>query len=163
MWDYVLDGTVDFIGSDHGPFLPQEKDIGHEDIFKAPAGMIGVDLRLPLLLNEVSKGERGITLEQVVELCCVNPAKVFNLYPQKGNIQPGADGDLVIFDMNDKTVVDWKKNYSQSRAIAKVYDGWELNCKLNYTVLRGKIVMKDGIVDPIGDGTKGWGKLVLKK
>ena len=53
LWDYVLDGTVDFIGSDHGPFLPQEKDIGHEDIFKAPAGMIGVDLRLPLLLNEV--------------------------------------------------------------------------------------------------------------
>lgn len=161
LWEYVLDGTVDFIGSDHGPFLPKEKDTGFEDIFKAPAGMIGVDLRLPLLLNEVAKGERGITLERVAELCCENSAKAFNIYPQKGIIQPGADGDLVIFDMNDKTVVDWKKNYSHSREIAKVYNGWELSCKLNYTILRGKVVMKDGVVDPIGDGTKGWGKLIL--
>lgn len=161
LWDYVLDGTVDFIGSDHGPFLPKEKDTGYEDIFKAPAGLIGIDLRLPLLLNEVAKGERGITLERVVELCCVNPAKAFNLYPKKGVIQPGADGDLVIFDMNDKTVVDWHKNYSHSREIAKVYDGWELHCKLNQTIIRGKVVMNEGVVDPIADGTKGWGKLVL--
>lgn len=163
LWDYVLDGTVDFIGSDHGPFLTSEKDSGYEDIFKAAAGMIGIDLRLPLLLNEVAKGERGISIERIVELCCVNPAKAFNIYPKKGTIQIGADGDLVIFDMNDKTVVDWKKNYSQSREIAKVYDGWELNCKLNYTILRGKVVMKDGVVDPINDGTKGWGKLVLSE
>ncbi|MGD9568441.1 MAG: dihydroorotase family protein [Sedimentibacter sp.] len=163
LWEYVIDGTVDFIGSDHGPFLPKEKDTGFEDIFKAPAGMIGIDLRLPLLLNEVSKGERGITLERVIELCCENPAKAFNIYPQKGTIQIGADGDLVIFDMSDKTTVDWRKNYSHSREIAKVYDGWELNCKLNYTILRGKVVMQDGVVDPISSGTIGWGKLVLSQ
>lgn len=163
IWDYVLDGTVDFIGSDHGPFLAEEKDIGYEDIFKAPAGMIGIDLRLPLMLNEVAKGERGITLEQVVQLCCENPAKAFNIYPQKGTIQPGSDGDLVILDMNDKMIIDSKNNYSHSREIAKVYDGWELNCKLNYTIIRGKTVMEDGIVDPIGSGTKGWGKLVLSQ
>ena len=156
LWEYVLDGTVDFIGSDHGAFLPEEKDTGYEDIFKAPAGLIGIDLRLPLLLSEVAKGERGITLERVVELCCVNPAKAFNLYPKKGVIQPGSDADLVIFDMNDKTVVDWRKNYSKSREIAKVYDGWELHCKLNQTIVRGKVVMNEGVVDPIADGTKGW-------
>jgi len=163
IWDYVLDGTVDFIGSDHGPFLKEEKETGYEDIFKAPAGMIGIDLRLPLMLNEVSKGERGITIERVVELCCENPAKAFNIYPQKGTIQPGSDGDLVIVDMEGKTEVDWRKNYSHSREIARVYDGWELNCKLDYTIIRGKVVMKEGKVDPESDGTKGWGKLVLSQ
>ena len=163
IWEYVLDGTVDFIGSDHGPFLPEEKDTGYDDIFVAPAGMIGIDVRLPLMLHEVAKGERGITLERVVELCCENPAKAFNIYPQKGVIQPGADGDLVIFDMKGKTVIDRKKNYSQSHEIARVYDGWELDCKLNYTILRGKVVMNEGIVDPVEDGTKGWGKLVTRQ
>lgn len=163
LWKYVIDGTVDFIGSDHGPFLAKEKDTGLEDIFKAPAGMIGIDLRLPLMLNEVAKGERGLTLERVVQLLCENPAKAFSIYPKKGTIQPGSDGDLVIFDMNDSTVVDWKNNYSGSKEIARVYDGWELKCKLSYTILRGKVVMKDGVVDPENDGTKGWGKLVLSQ
>ncbi|MEY8402306.1 amidohydrolase family protein [Oscillospiraceae bacterium 44-34] len=161
IWEYVLDGTVDFIGSDHGPFLPSEKDSGYQDIFKAAAGLVGIDLRLPLMLNEVAKGERGLTLERVVELCCANPAKAFHIYPQKGIIQPGADGDLVIFDMNDETVVDWQKNYSHAKEIAKVYDGWKLRCKINHTIVRGKVVMSDGVVDPIADGSKGWGRLVV--
>ena len=161
LWDYIVDGTVDFIGSDHAPFLPAEKDTGYGDIFKAPAGTIGIDLRLPLMVNEVAKGERGITLERVVQLCCENPAKAFHLYPKKGVIQPGSDGDLVILDMAGKTTVDWRKNYSMSREIAKVYDGWELRGKLEYTILRGKVVMKDGLVDPEGSNTKGWGRLVL--
>lgn len=161
LWDYVLDGTVDFIGSDHGPFLPSEKEIGYQDIFKAAAGFVGIDLRLPLMINEAVKGERGLTLERVVELCCVNPAKAFHIYPQKGVIQPGADGDLVIFDTGDETVVNWERNYSRSREIAKVYDGWRLRCKINYTVVRGRVVMCDGQCDPIADGTKGWGRLVV--
>lgn len=161
VWEYVLDGTVDFIGSDHGPFLPSEKESGYQDIFKAAAGMIGIDLRLPLMLNEVAKGERGLTLERVVELCCSNPAKAFNIYPQKGVIQPGSDADLVIFDMNSEMTVDWRKNYSHAREIAKVYDGWKLHCKIDQTVVRGKVVMENGLVDPLADGSRGWGKLVV--
>lgn len=161
IWEYVLDGTVDFIGSDHGPFLPSEKESGYQDIFKAAAGLIGIDVRLPLMLNEVAKGRPGLTLERVIQLCCENPAKAFSIYPQKGVIQPDADGDLVIFDMNGQTVVDRNKNYSQAREIARVYDGWTLGCKINHTVVRGKVVMNEGTVDPIADGTKGWGKLVV--
>lgn len=160
LWDYVIDGTVDYIGSDHAPFLKEEKEKSPEDIFVAPSGFVGIDLRLPLLINEAVSGHRGLTLERVVELCSENPAKAFNICPQKGIIQPGSDADLAIFNTKEKTVVDWRNNYSGSKEIAKVYDGWELNCKMDYTILRGKIVMKDGKVDPEKDGTKGWGKLV---
>lgn len=161
LWGYVVDGTVDFIGSDHGPFLKSEKESGYQDIFKAAAGIAGIDLRLPLMLNEVAKGERGLTMERVVELCCETPAKAFHIYPKKGVIQPGADGDLVIVDMNSETTVDWHKSYTQAREICRVYDGWKLHCKIDQTIVRGKTVMKDGLVDPVADGTKGWGKLVV--
>lgn len=153
LWEYVLDGTVDWIGSDHGQYLAVEKEKGLEKIFLGISGFQGMTLRLPLMINEVAKGERGLSLERVVQLCCENPAKAYNIYPQKGLIQPGSDGDLVIFDMNDTMPIDWNPN-------SRIYGDEELGCKLNYTILRGKIVMEDGLVDPIATGTKGWGKPV---
>ncbi|MBC5721672.1 allantoinase AllB [Flintibacter sp. NSJ-23] len=155
LWDYVNDGTIDFIGSDHGPFLLSEKEQGNEDIFKAFCGAPGVDLRLPLMLDAAARGKT--TIERVVELLCVNPARCFNIYPQKGTISAGADADLVVFDMNDTTVVDRNKSYSKARETARIFDGWELGCKLNYTVVRGRVLMEDGVVDP---DCAGYGQLV---
>ena len=120
LWDYVNDGTIDFIGSDHGPFLLSEKEQGNEDIFKAFCGAPGVDLRLPLMLDAAARGKT--TIERVVELLCVNPARCFNIYPQKGTISAGADADLVVFDMNDTTVVDRNKSYSKARETARIFD-----------------------------------------
>ena len=155
LWDYVNDGTIDFIGSDHGPFLLSEKEQGNEDIFKAFCGAPGVDLRLPLMLDAAARGKT--TIERVVELLCVNPARCFNIDPQKGTISAGADADLVVFDMNDTTVVDRNKSYSKARETARIFDGWELGCKLNYTVVRGRVLMEDGVVDP---DCAGYGQLV---
>jgi dihydropyrimidinase len=39
-----------------------------------------------------------ITVNQWVELCSTNPARIFGLYPRKGSLLPGADADIVIFD-----------------------------------------------------------------
>ena len=155
LWDYVNDGTIDYFGSDHGPFLLSEKEQGNEDIFKAFCGAPGVDLRLPLMLDAAARGKT--TIERVVELLCVNPARCFNIYPQKGTISAGADADLVVFDMNDTTVVDRNKSYSKARETARIFDGWELGCKLNYTVVRGRVLMEDGVVDP---DCAGYGQLV---
>ncbi|MDO4581601.1 MAG: dihydroorotase family protein [Bacillota bacterium] len=153
IWEYVLDGTVDWIGSDHGDDTREENERGNENIFLGISGFQGINLRLPLMINEVVKGERGITLERVVQLCCENPAKCFNIYPQKGVIQPGSDGDLVIFDLHDQMRCEFTPN-------TKIYDDDILGCKLNYTILRGKVVMDEGVVDPEASGTKHWGKPV---
>ena len=84
LWDYVKDGTVDFIGSDHSPFLKSEKEKldknGNKDIFLSPSGFPGIDLRWQLMITEGLK--RGVSLERIVELCSVNPAKLFKIFPQ---------------------------------------------------------------------------------
>ena len=64
LWNYITDGTIDFIGSDHSPYLVSEKEKGKDDIFTAPAGFPGIDLRMPLILTEAKKrpphdGARG--------------------------------------------------------------------------------------------------------
>ena len=158
LWEYVNDGTVDYMGSDHSPFLLEEKLRGNEDIFKAVAGFPGVDLRLPLMLDAVQDGK--VKLERVVELLSVNPAKCFGIYPQKGTIRIGSDADFAVFNFEHVTVVDKEKNYSHAKAIAIPYDGRKLKCQLTYTILRGRVMMKNGIVD---ETAKAYGQLVTQK
>ena len=155
LWDYVNDGTVDFIGSDHSPYLVSEKEKSPDDIFVAPSGFPGIDLRLPLMLTEAKKGR--VSIERVVELLCVNPAKCFNIFPQTGTISAGADGDLVIVDMNKEYEFDAKNSYSQARDIMKVFQGWKLGCSVDYTVVRGRVVVENGVVD---ESAAGWGEFV---
>lgn len=155
LWDYVNDGTVDFIGSDHSPYLVSEKEKSPDDIFVAPSGFPGIDLRLPLMLTEAKKGR--VSMERVVELLCVNPAKCFNIFPQKGTISAGADGDLVIVDMNKEYEFDAKNSYSQARDIMKVFQGWKLGCSVDYTVVRGRVVVENGVVD---ESAASWGEFV---
>ncbi len=156
LWDYIADGTIDIVGSDHGPFLAREKQIGYQDIFAAPAGFPGIDLRLPLFLNAVNQGK--LTLARMVDLISANPAKLYGLYPQKGTIRIGADADLVLVDMSAEYKVDCQKSYSKSRESGKVYDGWTLKGRPVMTVVRGRIVMKDGKVN---ETDAGWGQLVV--
>lgn len=155
LWKYVNDGTVDYIGSDHSPFLYEEKARGLDDIFAAVSGFPGVDLRLPLMLNAVTEGK--IKLEKVIELLCVNPAKVFQIFPKKGTIRVGADADFAVFNFDHTTIVDKKKNYSHAKDIAIPYDGKKMNCQISYTILRGRVLMKDGVVD---ESAKAYGQLV---
>lgn len=155
LWRYVQDGTVDLIGSDHGPFLPSEKEIGYKDIFTAPAGFPGIDLRLPLLLNAMKAGK--ITLERIIDLICTNPAKVYGLYPQKGAIRIGADADFVLVDLDRAFVVDRQKGYSRSADTARLYDGLPLQGLPTMTIVRGRVVMQNGVVTA---EDAGWGRLV---
>lgn len=90
LWDYVKDGTVDFIGSDHSPFLKSEKEKldknGNKDIFLSPSGFPGIDLRWQLMITEGLR--RGVSLGRIVELCSVNPAKLFKIFPRREPFPP---------------------------------------------------------------------------
>lgn len=157
LWKYVNDGTIDYIGSDHSPFLVEEKESGKDNIFKAAAGFPGVDLRLPLMLNAVAEGK--ICLKKVVDLLSVNPAKCFGIYPQKGYIGVGADADITTFSFKKHMKVDKNKNYSHAREIALAYDGMELKASVTRTILRGRRIMENSVVD---QSAKGYGKLVMQ-
>ena len=81
LWDYINDGTVDFIGSDHAPYAYEEKLRGKKNIFDCPSGMPSIEVRIPLMLNAVN--DNKLSLKRMVELVSTNPAKIFDLYPKK--------------------------------------------------------------------------------
>ncbi len=145
IWDGIKDGTISFVCSDHAPHTADEKD---GDLWSIPAGMCGVETLAPLMLNAVSEGK--ITLQQLVALLSENPAKQFNIFPQKGTIQVGADADITIVDMNKKHVIKTKDLHSKSKITA--YDGFRITGMPVKTIVHGITVMNKGdiISEPHG-------------
>ncbi len=154
MWEYLVNGYFDLVGSDHAPYTKEEKERGKEDIFIPPAGFPGLSTRLPLMFTAVK--ERKLKLEQMVRLICENPARIFGLYPQKGVIMPGADADLVIIDPEKKGRIEKDKMFTKCRDSAVVFDGWEVFGQPEKTIVRGKIVCEEGEIK-VGPG---YGKII---
>lgn len=148
MWDYVIDGSIDTIGSDHAPFTVEEKERHQEDIFVAPSGFPGIETRLGLMLKAVT--DKKISLRRAVDLISTNPAKEFGLYPRKGSIRVGADADLLLVDLEREWTVEASRMETMARNTAKVYEGWRLPGYLDSVWLRGTRIVCDGCVHASG-------------
>jgi len=113
LWQGLLQGQVDTLGSDHCPFCRGDKpqDTGFQDI---PNGMGGVETLFPTMLAQFM--ERELDLSLLVRLTSSNPAQIFGLSHLKGRLAAGMDADLVIVDPQTPvmgweehldTVLDW--------------------------------------------------------
>jgi dihydroorotase len=63
----------------------------------------------------------GFSLEQVVAMATVNPAKIINRIPKHGTLQPGAPADVAIMELVEGPVsfVDTRNNTRQGQAYLK--------------------------------------------
>ena len=77
----LLDGTIDFIATDHAPHAAEEKA---EGMLKAPFGIVGLETAFPLLYTHLVKTNK-MTLNNLVDLFTKKPAEVFHL--PYGNIK----------------------------------------------------------------------------
>ena len=135
LWEGILDGTIDTLGTDHVPF----KKTGG-DLWTEKPGVVSFPWELPLMLH-FGVHERGLPLSRLVEMNSYNPARRFNLLPRKGVLAIGADADLVLVDLDlERTVEAGPKGTC-------LYDGWKLRGWPVLTVSRGRVVAEDGVVD----------------
>jgi allantoinase len=126
---------VAMVTSDHAPWTLDRKS--HTNIFDNASGLPGVETLLPLLYSEgVAKGR--LSIHDLVRLLAVNPAKVFGLSPHKGQIQVGADADLVILDPEVEWVLDEKSLHST--AGWSPYHGRPIKGRISRTILRGETI-----------------------
>lgn len=160
LWDGLLSGHIDMIATDHSPHTLEEKGsdlmgkLTKPAIWECISGFCGVETGVPLLLNEVNKGR--MTLNHYVKLTSKNPAKVWQIYPQKGAIRLGSDGDVTIVDMDKEGTIDVSKLHSKNKP--SPWHGWKVKGMPVATIVRGHVQMRDG--EPVG---KPVGKLVRPK
>ena len=139
LWEALRDGTIDVVATDHCPFTTDQRKAGKENFTKIPNGLGGVEERMILLFSEGVMKER-ISLERYVELSSTNPAKLFNLYPQKGEIAVGSDADLILIDPTISQTIhieDLHTNVDYS-----AYEGMQVQGKITQTVIKGKTTLE---------------------
>jgi dihydroorotase len=142
MWEAIVDGTIDVIGSDHGPHTKEEKEVGWEDMYTAPGGQPMIQHYLQLMLTKVHEGV--LTLERIVEMASTAPAKLAGYHPQKGTITVGADADLVVVDMEHEEVLSAENTLYRCGWAST--DGLKTKGKAVTTIARGRVVFEDDTV-----------------
>lgn len=141
LWQGLADGTLDIVSTDHGPRLRQPGEPG--------TGVAGIEARLALMYHfGVSAGR--ISLNRWVEVCCTNPAKVFGL-PRKGQLLPGYDADLVLFDPNKSFTFSAQALHSAVDYCS--YDGLTVKGYPVTTLSRGRVIVENDLfVGQLGHG-----------
>ncbi len=141
LWKGLRTNDLAIVSTDHCPFcFKDQKELGRGDFSKIPNGMGTVEHRMELLYQGVVAGE--ITLERWVETCCTTPARMFGMYPQKGIIAPGADGDVVVWDPNGHTSIGIDKKHHMNIDHSS-WEGYEIDGKVDTVLSRGTVVVED--------------------
>jgi dihydropyrimidinase len=141
LWSGINQGLIQVVGTDHCPFMWEQKLMGKKDFSKIPNGHPGIEHRMELLFSEgVNKGK--ISLTKYVELSSTNAAKIFGMYPRKGTIAIGSDADLVVFDPNKEHTISVKTHHMNCDYSA--YEGKKVKGKTEIVILRGQIAIENG-------------------
>lgn len=156
LWDALGNGEIDTIATDTCTFDTKQKAMWEGDFTKIPFGMPGSELMMPLMYTYGVR-EGKINLNQFVHYQSTNPAKIFGMYPEKGSLQVGTEADILVFDPRKNVTVDYQN--LETNCDWSPYQGWKLKGYPYITILRGKIIAKDGRFT----GDIGYGKFIKRK
>lgn len=147
LWEYLTDGTLPLVASDHSPAPASMK--GGQDFFKIWGGISGCQSLLQLLLTE-GYHQRGLALQSITCASAEFAARRFALMPDKGCLAVGADADLVLIDLDNEFVL--QADHLFYRHQHSPFIGRSLKGQIVRTVLRGTTVFLNGdiISEPIG-------------
>jgi dihydropyrimidinase len=168
LWKGLADGTIDTVGTDHAPFdFKTQKHMGHPEADKAlnadftprgaaanfttiPNGIPSVEDRVNLLYTEgVKKGK--LDLQTFVRVGSTAAAKLFGLYPRKGEIALGSDADLVVYDPEYRGVISVETQMMNTDYSG--FEGRELVGRPSLVTVRGEVAVRDGVfVGTLGRG-----------
>jgi dihydropyrimidinase len=137
----LWNGSITTIGSDHCCYDTQQKTSAMQDVRAMPNGLPGVELRMPVIFSEFVHG-RGLPPERFVELCCTAPAQANGIWPQKGELLPGSDADVVIWDPAATRRVQADELHMATDY--SPYDGLDVTGWPDTVLVRGQVVIDHG-------------------
>lgn len=137
LWELgVAQGVVDVIATDHAPHTLEEKAKPYP---QSPSGMPGVQTLVPIMLTHVVEGR--LSLARFVDLSSAGPARVFGI-AGKGRIALGYDADFTLVDLTQTRRI---RDEDQATKVGWTpFDGLEAKAWPKATIVRGRVVMRDG-------------------
>jgi len=142
LWRGLGDDHLQVVSTDHCPFcFKDQKQLGIDDFTKIPNGGPGVENRLQLIYHHgVNHGR--ITINRFVELVSTTPAKLFGLYPKKGEVAIGSDADLVIWDPNAEHTISAATHHM--RIDYSMFEGFRVKGNVKIVLSRGDVIVDNG-------------------
>lgn len=133
----IIDGTIDFIATDHAPHSAEEKSKGLKGSLM---GIVGLETAFPVLYTKLVK-EGIITLEKLIDLMAIKPRKIFNLPDSSINgIAEGQAADIAVLDLNSNYTID--PNTFKSKGRSTPFAGMNVYGECVLTLVDGKIVYR---------------------
>lgn len=141
LWEGIRSGSVKTMGTDNVPVRKAKRYEPGDDIWGVYVGFGGPGMILPTLISE-GYHKRGIPLTTLSMVNSTNAARAF-LLREKGVIAPGFDADLALVDL------DWEREITPELfgdSDFSVYEGMKLKGWPRYTLSRGEVIQKDGVI-----------------
>lgn len=156
LWCGISDGAIDVVATDHCAFsMAQRQQLSGGDFSRCPNGLPGVENRLLLLFSHGVMTGR-ISAERFVALTSATPAKLFGLWPKKGLLAPGADGDVVIIDPRRTTTI--RHEMLHDNADYSPWEGFICQGAIRQTLSHGRAIFDNGHFT----GTAGQGRFLRR-
>jgi dihydropyrimidinase len=151
LWNGLRDGLISTVATDHAPFdFAGQKEMGRTDFTKIPNGIPSLEDRVNTFFTYGVKRGR-VDLHRFVDAASTQSAKLFGLFPRKGTIQLGSDGDLVVYDPLYRGTISAK---TQSVNVDyNAFEGMPIEGRPHVVTVRGKVAVRDGkFVGEVGRG-----------
>jgi dihydroorotase len=138
LWQALLGGKIDVIATDHAPHTLEEKNRRYID---SPSGLPLVQHSLNLMLEFYRDGL--ISLEQIVEKMCHNPAIAFRII-DRGFIREGYWADIVM--------IDKKRTFTVNSDNIAYKCGWSplegkyFHYYIDTVLVNGELVLENGTI-----------------
>lgn len=135
----VAEGRIHTVGTDHAPHSLSEKQGG---ALRAISGMPTLQFSLVMMLGFVDRGQ--LTIEQIADVMCHNPAKIFGVN-ERGFLREGYKADIAIVSPCEEYVISDRD--VQSKCGWTPLDGRAATWKVMHTLCNGVHIYNDGIFD----------------
>ena len=142
LWDGLKHDHLQVVSTDHCPFcFEDQKILGKDDFTKIPNGGPGIENRLQLIYHHgVNAGK--LSMNRFVEITSTAPARIFGMYPQKGEIAPGSDADIVIWDPKALYTISSKTHHM--RVDYSMFEGFQVKGNARTVISRGEVIVDGG-------------------
>lgn len=146
LWRGLKTNSLQVVSTDHCPFCFNEapygmkfsKQQGRGDFSRIPNGAPGIETRLPLFFDGAVHKNR-MAINRFVEITSTAPAKLFGLFPRKGSIAVGSDGDVVVFDPSEEWTIRGREHHS--RVDYSLFEGRSVKGRVKKVFLRGQCIV----------------------
>jgi dihydropyrimidinase len=139
LWEGLKHDHLQVVSTDHCPFcFKDQKILGRNDFTKIPNGGPGIENRLQLIYHHgVNDGK--ISLNRFVELTSTTPARIFGMYPRKGEIAAGSDADLVLWDPEAAYTISAATHHM--KVDYSMFEGFQVRGNVRMVLSRGEVIV----------------------